>query len=278
MYQTQKTIFHTDLELQRILKKGFTPMDYSTLNEYFNVAAGEETDDDMYPEVKYIAIGRGGHRGRLDASGLTLIDILQHDATDAVLYEHIPFIVREVDNDLSIEERNRYGMRVLVERNGINYFAYYLKAVDLTQSFAKVQTITPDEEGGVQFETYQPTPAQLSPTPLTLSNVEQNLSNGKHLTVSSDINITLTATDIDEIIQAVIIMYGDVSYATISEIATVTAIPKTINSTLGDINATYVEAIHAQIANHIPANYGLQFSSTGIDAIYTMEHTCPHLR
>ena len=253
-------------------------MDYSTLNEYFNIATNEEVEDDVYPEVKYIAIGRGGHRGRLDATGLTLIDILQHNATDAVLYEHIPFIVREVDNDLSIEERGNYGMRVLVERNGVNYFAYYLKAVDLAQSFAKVQTITPNDDGDVDFETYEPTPAQLSPTPLTLTNVEQNLSNGKHLTVSSDINITLSAADIDEIIQGVIILYGDVSYATISEIATVTALTKTINTTLGDVSATYVEAIHAQIANHIPANYGLQFSSTGIDAIYTMEHTCPHLR
>jgi hypothetical protein len=277
MYETTKTIYHTHLELQRAMQEDFNPLPYSTLNEKFGVADEETVPTGRYPAMEYIAIGRGGHRGRIASDGATLTDILQHDVTDAALFEHLPFVVRPVSEDLTPAERAKYGMRTLVERNGKQYFAYYLKRVNLSQTYPELKEITV-LDGTVSDREYTPTPSQLTPNPLPLSNTQANLASGKHISVTSTLSLSLSATDIQEIMDAVLVLYDDVAYATISEIATVTAHRTPINTTLGGVNVTYDEAIAAQVANFIPANISLQFTTNGIDSLFSLGHTSPYLR
>lgn len=277
MYETTKTIYHTHLELQRSMPVDFTPMPYSTLNEKFGVGEDLLVPPGEYPAMQFIAIGRGGHRGRIASDGATLIDILQHDITDAALFEHLPFILREVDNDLSAAQRAKYGMRRVVEKNGKSYFAYYLKRVDMSQTYPDVKQITVTD-GEVNTSDYTATPAQLSPTPLSLSNTQANMASGKHISVISALEVSLSEADVREIMDAVLVLYDDISYATISELATVTAYRTPYNSTAGGMNVTYEEAACAQIANHIPANISLQFTTNGIESLFSLGHTSPYIR
>jgi hypothetical protein len=262
MYETTKTIYHTHLELQRAMQEDFNPLPYSTLNEKFGVADEEAVPAGRYPAMEYIAIGRGGHRGRIASDGATLTDILQHDVTDAALFEHLPFVVRLISEDLTPAERAKYGMRTLV---------------NLSQTYPELKEITV-LDGSVSDREYTPTPSQLTPNPLPLSNTQANLASGKHISVTSTLSVSLSATDIQEIMDAVLVLYDDVAYATISEIATVTAHRTPINTTLGGVNVTYDEAIAAQVANFIPANISLQFTTNGIDSLFSLGHTSPYLR
>jgi hypothetical protein len=276
MRATIKTIYHTQLELLKALKKPFTVIEHSTLNEKFSVFSNEPLPANVYPELSYLAIGRGGHRGRLTSDGSTVIDVLQHNIKHASLYEHIPFIMRPINEDLTAGERDKYGMRTLIERNGTLYFAYYLKAVDFTTSFPVIKELTASD-GELTSEDYVPTPAQLNPAPIPYSNSDVNISTGKHISVESTIEVTLDENDISEIINAIEILYGDVIYATISEIAVVTAIRQSVNTTLGGVNINYDEALAAQIANHIPANIDLRYNTKAIKQIYSLGHIAPYI-
>ena len=277
MSDVTKTIYATYLELMKELKVPFTPIEYSTLNAKFGIAENETIADGVYPELQYIAIGRGGHRGRITTGGGTVVDVIPHGIAHAVLYEQIPFIMREVDNDLSANERLKYGMRHLVNKDGINYFAYYLKRLDFTSTYPVIKEIT-ISDGNVTSAEYAPGIQQLSALKPEYSNNAVNTSSGKHLSVESTLTMELTANDIAEIINAVDISYGDISYAIISEIATVTAVPTDITTDLGGVNATYKEAVAAQIANHIPTNIVLQFATEGITHHYTLGHVAPYVQ
>lgn len=279
MYETTKTIYHTVLELQRARQDPFTVLPYSTLNEKFGVQPQAAVPAGKYPELQYIAIGRGGHRGRIAGDGATLVDILQHDIVDAALFEHIPFILRPITDDLDPAKRANYAMRTLIEKNGQSYFAYYLKKLVIPQTYPDIKEITIDQGGStVETRDYTPTPAQLTPTPQMLSNNQQNLASGKLISVSTTLQISLSADDIQEILDAVVTLYDDVGYATISEMAAVTGYTSVVNTTLGGVAVSYEEAIAAQVANFIPANHDLQFNSDGIDSLFDLGHTSPYLR
>lgn len=276
MYATVKTIYHTNLELLKALEKPFTAIEHSTLNEKFDIEPNRLVTEGTYPKLQYIAIGRGGHRGRMAGDGSTLIDILQHNIKHAALYEHIPFIMRPVDNDLHASVRQNYGMRRLEEYNGTSYFVYYLKKVDYDSSYPEIQELTVSD-GEVTTDEYVPLPAQLNPSPIPYSNINANDSTGKHVSVQSTIDIVLSENDISEIISAVEIIYGDVGYATISEIATVTAEVQTVDTTAGGVNLSYDEAVCAQIANFIPANIDLKFTTKEVSNQYTLGNVSPYI-
>lgn len=276
MYATIKTIYHTNLELLKALKKPFSAIEYSTLNEKFNVQASATLPVGVYPELGYIAIGRGGHRGRLTSSGATIVDIMQHNIKHASLYEHLPFIMRPIDEDLEHSERLKYGMRTLIEKNGVHYFAYYLLKVNYASSYPEIEELTV-ADGEVTTVPYSPSPSQLNPTPIPYSNADVNLSTGKHISVQSTVEVELDRVAIAEILNAVEILYGDTAYATISEIATITGIPKVVNTTLGGVNIAYEEVLAAQIANHIPANIDIRYSTESIKQVYVLGNTSPYV-
>ena len=279
MLSTTKTIYHTQLELARALQQPFVAMDHSTLNEKFNVFPDEEPNvGDLYPKLRYIAIGRGGHRGVLSSSGETLIEPIEHNVVHAALYEHVPFVVREVTNDLTPTERAKYGMRTTISKNGKVYFAYYLMAMDFASTPPEVEEITV-LDGSVTTVPYVASPTQLNPDKILYNNDGSVISSGKHISVDSTLTLSLTEDEIAEVTNAIDVIYGDASFGTISEIGVVTAFRKSVSSTLGGIpEVTYMEAIDAQVANFIPTNIDLKFTTKGITQEYSLGFVSAYVR
>lgn len=278
MYETIKTYFHTHIELLKELKEPYVPVPHSTLNEKFQVGEAEALPEGAYPNMGYIAIGRGAHRYGVDGGGRVKPDILSHDVNHACLYEHIPFIGRRVEEDLTPQQRAKYGLRVLREYNGEAYYFYYLKAVDLSAGATRIQNVT-TVNNETEVTEYTPTTAQLNPVPTDVpSNTTNNPSSGKHIHVVSDLAFTLEKEDIAEIMNCIMIMFGDESYGTISEIGVVSAIPKVINTTLGGVNVSYTEALAATIITHIPANIHLPLTSERVTERYSLGNILPRVR
>lgn len=281
MYETIKTIFHASIETQKATQTPYNPMAHSTLNEKFQVGEAEALPEGVYPEMGYIAIGRGAHTYGLDSGGRVKPNILSHDINHACLYEHIPFIARPVDEDLSPAERAKYGGRVMREYNGQAYFVYFLKAVNISTSAPRLETVTTLDNETTTAE-YVPTTAQLNPTAsqmsLTNSNSANNPSSGQHIQVVADLAFVLEKEDIAEIMNAIMIMFGEEDYGTISEIGVVSAIPQVINTTLGGLNVSYTEALAATIVTHIPANIHLPLVSERVTERYSLGNVLPRVR
>lgn len=124
---TQRTIYNLKLNDAMLANKHYNTLPNTTLNEKFNILTGAKIPKGKYPVMKYFVIGIGGEEIIQDLSGYKLS---RHQCTDAALYKHIPFILRELDNDLQPFERVEYRLRNKVEINGKEYYAYWMKIAD----------------------------------------------------------------------------------------------------------------------------------------------------
>jgi len=274
-FSTVKTMHLDMLETTRSIEGAFSTMQYSTLNEKFNIEQDTDLPPGEYPKIRYIAIGNGGHRNVSGGNG-GLQDILQHSVTDAALFNHLPFIMRETNDDLTPSEREKYRLRKVEVHGGKEYYVYYLRKVTLSTTTPQVSTIDTDN-GSTTTQEFTPSSSMLSPTPVTMENGKVVETTGKHISVQVPVKIELTQTDIQEIINAAEIIHGDSRYAIISEISIVSAIDLTVNSTQGGNNVNYTEAVGAQCCNFIGANTNLNASNKLVTLNYDLGTTQPLL-
>jgi len=275
-YTAVKTIFAAALEASRRPGATFIPMAYSTLNEYFAVEHGTALPAGEQPEVQYLAIGRGGHQNVIGGNGDSLTDILQHRINNARLFEHLPFVLRPVNADLSAAERAKYRIRRLETYDGQQYFAYYLLKISTGSADATAEMIT-IEAGETTRTEYVPTASQLSPTPVSMVNGVVNQATGQHIAVTTPFPIELTASDIANILEAANIIYSDSRYAVISELGIVSGIDDTVTSTAGSVSVTYTEAKAAQIHTHIATNIPLLQQQDGVTMNFRIGTSLPYL-
>jgi len=262
-----KTIHHTKLELLERLKIAFAVDQYSTLNEKFNILTSESVPADEYPSIGYIAIGRGGHRNAVGVGDQGLTDTIEHSPTDAALKEHMPFIMREVANDLSVAEREKYRVRVEQDINGTMYALYYLRKMDFVSSNTETRVIEVANGVITSDEEYVPSVTNLDPPMVLVSNTLPNGTDGRFIVVKANISMELDSSDIQEIINAVRILHNnDLRYATISEVGIVSGFEK-------DITGGFKELTHAQIMNFVSTHQPLQFSPTRVKLSYSLSNT-----
>lgn len=232
------------------IKAPFVPLEHSTLNEAFELGL-QTPPGSAYPELKYLAIGRGGAGFILGGDGQTRLNYKTHSASDSVLFDHIPFITRPVSSDLSPIEQNKYRLRVLETYDGSDYFSYYLKVIDPMPTTSAVKTLTLNAGVVVSEEDFVSSISRLTPTPVDLSGSTYSLSQGKHLVVIEIIDTILNSTEIDDIKAASLLKYGDAEIPTISEAALVGGFDYSVTTTLGGTNVTYTEGRCLQIMGFI---------------------------
>lgn len=281
-----KTVHHAKLEEQRSLNITFTADTYSTLNEFFNQNTGVATPAEIvlpstgkvkpYPIVQYLAVGNYPVDPTENIPAV-------HRPTDGSLYKHMPWIVREIGDDLdniSPPYRRDYALRVEVPalasdityQNGLTlqagYIYYFLKLLD-------TDAVTPDMKviniinGSVNTSSpYVLTTSDLStPQRVDVTNDTLNLVTGNHINVQAAISIQLNSTDITELLASTTHLYGDSTSATITEFGIASAYDPLVNDT-DDVS-------HAQIVNFIGAQIPLQGSPTDLNFTFALGNTMP---
>ena len=265
-----KTETFSGLNISQTLKLPYivngSPSNYSTLNEFFGV--GEIPSDPLsYPDIKYFCIGSGGSRVTTGASNRTAIEVLTHEPTDAVLFEHLPFILVPANTDLAPLERAKYRIRVLEVYDGVEYWAYYLKTFSTVGSVVNTSIVTV-VDGSIQpgALAYVPTSARLAPTPVDINNLIYNIANGQHLVTEAVMPVSLSALDVENIINACIIKYGDIKYAMISEVGIVSGydVPNTVGSDNNGGTVNYTEIKCGQILSFLCTLDPLQDHPDGV--------------
>ena len=258
-----RTVYNSYIETVLLLDLDFNMVENTTLNEKFGVQSGIAPGDGVIPSLKYFAIGNGGHKLTIGSDGLTKTDPVQHRATDAALYNHIPFVLRELTNDIDAVERAKYALRRKETYNGITYVAYYLKRLDLTDVNATTEYINITD--GVQVVSgFTPNSSNLNPTPPELSSTGTNVASGDYVSATAKVAITFTADEVTELLNVANVMYSDSGYAIISEIALCTGVDKTAQSPAADgatINVN--EAISVQVASFINTFFSLPYTNEG---------------
>lgn len=268
------TIHFGRLEILRSFQRPFTVDQYSTLNEKFNIGQIAPPAEG-YPVLKYLAIGRGGHGPVIGANNAVLTNILQHVATHGALFEHIPFRMVPANADIPALEREKYRLRVLETHGGTQYFAYYLKVLDTTTAVPETRVITMQNSEIISDVPYVPSITALSPTPVDISNELVNSASGRHLVIRSQIPITLGTADINNIVDACTIKYGNAKFATISELALVSGFDIQITSTLGGGSATHNEIRSGQIMSFMGDHIELQTRPSSITLQYLLYTSYP---
>ena len=162
MNSVSRTIYSSYLQTCSLMKLAFQMQLNTTLNELFNVESGIAPSE--IPSLGYFAIGNGGHRMTVGANNIPKVEPVRHSGIDAALYSHLPFVLREIANDIGPVERAKYAMRRQETHNSAQYIAYYLKRLPLQNVIADMEYI--QVANGVKTATlFQPNSSNLNPQP-----------------------------------------------------------------------------------------------------------------
>lgn len=266
MRKITRTIYGSKLQTSLLLSLPFTIDKNSTLNEKFDIQSRVATPNNAIPTLGYFAIGNGGHRVVTGADNIPYTEPLTHRASDAALFNHIPFVLRETTNDLGIVERGRYALRRAETHNGRNYWAYYLKRLTIEDQVIAEMHYTKITNGVSATVPFVPTSSNLNPEPPEIPNTGVNTSNGDYLSASAIVPIEFDSEDVEELINVAKVMYDNENLALISEFALCTGVDKTVSGqAAGGATFNYKEAVGVQIAMHVTAYYPVGFTNEGFD-------------
>jgi len=258
-----RTIYASHLNTCKLLNRPFTVLPNSTLNQKFNLFKDEIPALNEYPVLGYLGIGNKGASYEVTSSNFVLTTPIPHLPRDASLYNFIPFIVRSINDDISSTERLKYRLRVPVTIDGSTYVAYYLRALTINDLIPTVELRNVDGEN-ITTNSFTPTLSDLAPTPPVLSTSNLNTANGDYLVSTAKVDFTLNQNDVQEIIDACNLLYGDPRYAVINEIALCSGIDKILQGTFGNTTSNYTETIATQVAAFISQYHALTTNTTEV--------------
>lgn len=275
MENITRTAYGSYLQTCLLMGLPFSMMANTTLNEKFGIQSGIAPDISERPTMRYYTIGNGGHKMTSGADGLSKPEPIQHRATDGAAFNHIPFVLREPEADLSNAERQNYGLRRQEQHNDVTYIAYYLKRIPMG-SVVPALELKSVVDGVETTNPFVPDSSNLNPTPPVLNPEGVNLTNGDYTTATAKLVLQLTPADVAELLNVASILYNDEGFAIISEIGLVSGIDRLVESPgVGNTTITFNEVIAAQIVSHLNAFYPLNFANNGTEIIIDVGATEP---
>lgn len=259
-----RTIYGATVQTNLMLGRPHTFPQFTTLNEYLNIQKDTLPGSTDTPTLSYYVWGNRGHSMIVGADGIPLNEVVQHRATDAGLYGQLPFVLREVNQDLTAVERAKYVLRRQEERQGLQYYAYYGRRLDKT-NLSVGMYYTQVQDGQSNVSVFVPTKANLTPSPQQLTNSATNLINADYVSARARLQLSMTEAEVAEMLNVAKVIWNDERYAIVSELGMCTGVDKMINApAFGGGSFQFAEAIGTQIASHVAAYNPLLQSNTGV--------------
>lgn len=217
-----------------------------------------------------VCIGNGGHRLRTEL-GVTIptFEPRPHMATDAGLFNQIPFVVKPIDSDLNATDRARFCLRRTMRIGGQLYVAYFgrvLSELDLAAPDIAKRVITSSSDVS---QPWLPTSADL--TPALTDTDPTGSTNEVYVTASYSDQITFTEQDIAWLREACLLLYGSERYAYISEIAVCTGVKHAVTNRYDNAGSTTSafsganEYVGVQASSYTYAAWDAQAHATGFN-------------
>lgn len=226
MSNTTRTPSGAAIQLGSFFGMPYVKKENTSLNEKFNVLENDTPRQGLYPTARYIGIGNGGHNVEID-DGVAAITSVNRISNASVLYNHMPFVMRELTDDLTVEERAKYRMRVMEVHGGITWVVYYLRIINPADLVAK--------------STYDHIPSDLFPQAPASVNTIVNPT-------SVEVKILFSEEEVEAIKHAQVIIHNREGFATISEVGLFTGVDKVIDLQGGDeMNEVICAELHSSI-------------------------------
>ncbi len=255
------TIYWMDVLLSMSIRKNHFFHTNTTLNEQYDVDRQLLTEDYEYPYLNYYAIGTGGE---------PIIDNLNyryndHSATDIILRNMIPFVLRPTNNDLTVIERAQYRFRKTMTINNETYFAYYLKKIEVINSRDEFFKITTDENGVEVLSIFNTKDEKLlSPTVLEKKVLIENNTTTQIITKTIQFLFKLNISELKDLANVMSLL--NLSNTHITEIAICSSIDKDSYTEPRKVQIAYfVESainIASKILSEKPLNIYLEVGSS----------------
>jgi len=241
------TLYHTQNSNSRDLGIPHVIMEHTTMNEKLGILSEISPTPNDYPTLNVWCIGNGGHKYAQDATGFPETTRLSHQYIDPFLYSMIPFAARPHSNDFTEDERKKYFLRRSEKLlDGGNYWVYYAKEIDPITSGSVTKVVNTTEQDFI------PTESLLNLSPVVLSSTEINELSATKISTYVPVTITLDSSEIEEVLNACRLKYGNENRAVISEIALCQSHRFQIEiDVYGNQTATMTEAIGVQTAHHL---------------------------
>lgn len=259
---TKRTIYGNQLQTAQFSGSKHVVMENSTLNEKFSILAGEQPDSQ--PDNGYYVIGIGGHMNYTGSDGMALTKPRHHRARDAALFKHLPFVMREVTDDLDANLRNKYCLRVIENWGGIDYYCYYGKRVNVSAApIISEHTIIKD--GQPDIIPFIAAPEDLNPVPVDIAVEGVTPGSGETLSATQQVTINFDGNDVKELKQVCRIRFNDEAYAVVSEVGLCSGVDKQVpHQPAGGGQAyNFLEVQACQVSLFVSCLYPLAFSNDG---------------
>ncbi len=175
-------------------------------------------------KIGVLMVGRGGHGYELDDDNEVSPITYPHKSSDTGLFQPIPLIVREVNNDLTGTMKALYRLRTISQINGIYYAFYFGKKLDVTEIELQQILETINDGVVVNTEPYEPTANDLRPEKTDISVI----SDGTSLRTYAGLVIGFDDEEVVEMQNACELLLGDRNKAVVSEIAYVFGVDKPV--------------------------------------------------
>ena len=234
--------------------------EYTTLNELYDVLAAESVgikDGDRF-YLRYYGIGiRGSRCIGEGGDGIERRRAYEHQPTDQNAFKPIPFVCREITNDLSTEERDKYRLRVVRKIGDKTYVFYYLKKIDFSIFSPSVKLGTKNPVNGNESQIpYVYKEGDLNPEPYELISTGSVLISNQYINGTGTMDLSLSSSDLDEIKNVCRIMFNDASVAATSELYLAYGIETTHTGPIGlGGTISYKELLSATVSYLITESY-----------------------
>ena len=259
-----RTVYGAAVQTSLLLGLPFSYPEFSTLNQHLNIQKDTTPSQLDRPNLGCYVWGNRGHSMIAGLDGIPLNEVVQHRATDAGLFGQLPFVLREVNQDLTALERAKYVLRRQEERNGRIYYAYYGRRLNKT-NLSVGMYYTQVQNGVGTVTNFVPKQSNLTPKPQQLSNSATNVLNADYVAARARLNLKLDETDVAEMLNVAKVIYDDERYAVVSEIGLCTNVDKNIDApSFGGGTFVFAEAIGVQIATHVATYNPLLQTNTGV--------------
>lgn len=238
------------VQASKLLGRPYSYLKYTTLNERYDILPEAHLDLTDIPDVKYWAIGRGGHRVHVDDNNTPIMTPVSHETTNTGPFQGVPFVLRQVNDDLNTEERKNYALRRKETHNGIEYYAYYLKRLPELPS---VPDVVHDntKDGITTSRVFQYTNDDLYPVPSDLPNDGVVISSADIIRISAKVTIDFTAWDVTEFYRVNKILFGSEQHSIISEMMICSGVDKQINTESNGQAIRFNECVGTQVVTFI---------------------------
>lgn len=262
---TCRTAIGIAIQASKLLGRPYKYLKYTTLNEYYDINPEAHLDLTTAPDVKYFAIGRGGHKQTfIDKDNTPIMTTVNHETTNTGPFKGIPFVLRRINDDLTAEERQRYALRRQETHDGVKYWAYYLKRT--SNGTEAPQVLHDNTKDGVTTTKYfQYTNDDLHPTPSDLPSVGTIVNSADVIRVSSRVDIVFDAFDTREYYKVNKILFGHEGAGIISEIMICAGVDQQTTVDSGDNNKiAFMEAVGVQVVTFVTLYNQPGYNNVGI--------------